>query len=322
MNRKLNMHFSLLLLIALFLSACNANAPVTVAPVTVTPVAMGFTPTSVCLVPNVVGLDQGRAEEILVKVGLQPVKKYQEDPSVAKDALISQKPAADTRLEPCTGDVIIVVSLGGPSIPTETPAPPTVTPTFTPVPPTSTFTPVPPTATVTPDPRLFWDDFEEGIKLEWNFQGDGAHSINGQLIVDGYAETNLGGNVWDNYVITLYKLMWDRNDIRIRIREQDRDNYLLILFSNCKTCAGAYEYFECFIVKNGQENPIPQTKVGVGYSKDFRIEVEGNKYRVFSNGERLIFFVDDTFTTGGVNLHFVHSSGQTSMDAFEIRSWP
>lgn len=324
MNRKLFAQFSLLLLAVLLLSACAGTSatPVAVVASTTTPIVVGFTPSDACLVPNVTGLDQAVAEGMLAEIGLQPVKSVQDDPSVAKGAIISQEPLAGKRLEPCSGDVIIVVSRGPLPKPTYTPAPPTVTPTSTLVPPTSTFTPVPPTATITPDPRLFWDDFEEGIKPEWNFQGDGAHSINGQLIVDGYAETNLGGNGWDNYAITLYKLMWDRNDVRVRIREKDRDNYLLILFSNCKTCAGAYEYFECFIVKNGQENPIPQTKVDVRYSKDFRIEVEGNKYRIFANGERLIFFVDDTYTTGGVNLHFVQSSGQTSMDAFEIRLWP
>ena len=136
MNHKLLARFSAFILVVLLMTACsgNSSSPAPSAPTTPA-IVVGFTPASVCLVPNIVGLDQSKAEAILIKVGLQPVKKYQEDPSVAKDGIISQTPVADTRLSPCTSDVTIVVSLG---VPTETPFPPTLSPvpTHTLLPPT------------------------------------------------------------------------------------------------------------------------------------------------------------------------------------------
>lgn len=136
MDRKLSDHLFLFLMFAIVLSACGEKAPVTVAP-TITPVSAGFT--SACLVPNVVGMDKARASERLIKIGLQPVEKYQEDSIAERDSIISQEPAADTRLEPCSGDVVIVVSLIAPPQPTNTPVPPTQIPTSTPIPPTATI---------------------------------------------------------------------------------------------------------------------------------------------------------------------------------------
>jgi regulation of enolase protein 1 (concanavalin A-like superfamily) len=138
MNFKLFAHLSVVLMVAIALTSCGAKAP------SVTPITVGYTPAAICLVPNVTGLDQAAAEGMLTDLGLQPVKTVQDDPTVAKGAVISQEPAEGTRLEPCTGDVIIVVSRGPLPTPTDmptptnTPVPPTLTPTDTPIPPTET----------------------------------------------------------------------------------------------------------------------------------------------------------------------------------------
>ena len=85
--------------------------------------AAGFTPTSKCLVPDVIGLDVAVAESSLAGPGLQPVKDFRHDESVAENAIISQDPPAGTTLELCQGDVVVVVSLGAVPVPTETPHP-------------------------------------------------------------------------------------------------------------------------------------------------------------------------------------------------------
>jgi hypothetical protein len=132
MNRTVSAYLFLFLMFALVLSACGGNATVTVAPTLAT---------QVCLVPNVVGMDKAKASEILMKIGLQPVEKYREDSTAPKDAIITQEPAADTRLKPCSGDIIIVVSIGAPPKPIDTPIPPTQIPTATPIPPTANVLP-------------------------------------------------------------------------------------------------------------------------------------------------------------------------------------
>ena len=83
---------------------------------------------SVCLVPEVVGQDQGAAEGLIAGAGLQPVKSTTYDPNIPAGGVISQDPPSGTKINPCQGDVTIIVSLGAVPQPTNTPEPPTNTP--------------------------------------------------------------------------------------------------------------------------------------------------------------------------------------------------
>jgi hypothetical protein len=105
---------------------------------------VGSTTAEICEVPDVVGLDQAAAKSMLVGLGLQPVESNQYDPNVTTGSVISQDPPAGSRMKPCQGDVIIMISLGPLPVPSPTPVP-THTPT-----PTKTPTPIPPTLTPTP----------------------------------------------------------------------------------------------------------------------------------------------------------------------------
>lgn len=86
--------------------------------------------TSTCLVPNVVGQDQGAAEGLIAGAGLQPVKSTAYDISIPVGGVIAQDPPSGTEMASCQGKVTIIVSLGSvpqPTIPppTDTPPPPT-----------------------------------------------------------------------------------------------------------------------------------------------------------------------------------------------------
>ena len=126
---------------------------------------------SACIVPNLTGLDKFAAEKSLRELGLRPIESNEYSDSTTSGAVISQNPLGLTRLDPCDGEVLIIVSLGvlstqkppstfSPSpIPTNTPtsvSKPINTPTDTPVSPTNTptpkptNTPKPPTVTSTP----------------------------------------------------------------------------------------------------------------------------------------------------------------------------
>jgi hypothetical protein len=159
--KKARFGFAIGVLLVVMVTGCAAPAatpapvptatPVPIAtavPPTAQVIAAGFTPASVCTVPNVVGLDQSMAQGLLAKLGLQPVLANQYDAAIAEGAVISQKPAAGERMEPCKGDVEIVVSLG--PIPTLTPRPATVAPP-------ETATAVPTRAVPTPDPCPRWN---------------------------------------------------------------------------------------------------------------------------------------------------------------------
>jgi uncharacterized protein with WD repeat len=71
----------------------------------------------------VVGFDQANAERMVQGVGLVPVRSAEFSDDVPEGQVIAQEPAGDTRLDPCAGEVSIVVSLGAGEVATgETPA--------------------------------------------------------------------------------------------------------------------------------------------------------------------------------------------------------
>ncbi|GIK58314.1 MAG: PASTA domain-containing protein [Chloroflexi bacterium] len=124
----------------------------------------------VCIVPNLIGLDEISAEISLRKLDLRPVKSNEYNNSLPAGAIISQTPSSSSRLEPCAGEVIIVVSLG--AIPTKTPAS-TPEPSFTSVPesplPKKTSIPQVPEPTSTtsiPAPTIVSQDTLPGSILE------------------------------------------------------------------------------------------------------------------------------------------------------------
>lgn len=110
--------------IAGYLDATSTPTPIQI--------SEGFTPQAVCLVPDVVELDQSVAEDMLVALGLQPVLTIRQDLSLAKGAVITQDPAGNTRLAPCQGEVILTISMGPPPAPTVQSATPTLTATASP----------------------------------------------------------------------------------------------------------------------------------------------------------------------------------------------
>jgi hypothetical protein len=141
------------LLLVFLTSACNPNPNQEINVIQTEAIAMTSeddvknSQVSVCLVPNVVGLDQSAAENSLTNLGLRIVKSNQYSDTSPAGIILSQDPPAQTKLEPCEGDVILVTSLGGLPEPTDIPIPistatPIATPTVTPIP-TSTPTPEP-----------------------------------------------------------------------------------------------------------------------------------------------------------------------------------
>lgn len=138
----------------LLATGCGSNSPSEISEerqeIASTPsLSSGFTPAAICIVPDVVGLEQTAAENSLNILGLQPVRSVEHNDLFAVNAVTAQNPPAGTELEPCQGRVTITVSLGALPTPVNTPLPPTATATATTSP---TSTPIPPTATITPRP--------------------------------------------------------------------------------------------------------------------------------------------------------------------------
>jgi hypothetical protein len=120
----------LVLLLALLLAACGGGEEAADAPQgeQAAEVDAGETEeeettgTAVCMVPAVVGFDQANAERMVQGVGLLPVRSAEFSAEVPEGQVIAQEPAGDTRLDPCEGEVSIVVSLGADSADSGAPA--------------------------------------------------------------------------------------------------------------------------------------------------------------------------------------------------------
>jgi hypothetical protein len=161
MNRKSVVLISLFVALYLVTAGCDVATPTT---------------ESVCQVPNLVGLEQAAAEGMIVGLGLQPVKSTQYDSSIADGVVISQDPPAGTRLEPCQGDVVIVIN----TVPESTRAPSEPTATS----PSSTLT--------------------EGLVMYYPFNGntnDESGNGNGGIVEGATLSTDRFGNENSAYAL-------------------------------------------------------------------------------------------------------------------------
>ena len=314
MSHKYVCFVSLLAVLLMIAAGCSAASPSGSGQVAQAP-PVGFTPAAVCEVPDVAGLNEVAAQSMIAGLGLQPVRSMLHDVTVADGAVISQDPPAGTRLEPCSGDVKIVISLGPMPGPSATPEPTsTPVPTSTPEP-TPTSTPIP---SPTPDPRLFWDDFESGIRPEWGSVGKGFGSVNGELVLqDGTFESQLiGDGSWTDYRIFFDTFRYGGGYTSLQLRVQDSENYMLFE-STQEGCGHAWNWYR---VVGGERQLIPGTAIGTRFCQGpndwiTEVQLQGNVYRTFKDGKEVLRFVDDTYSDGGVRLRL---NGNLTMQGIEM----
>lgn len=122
---------------------------------------------SACIVPNIVGIEQGAAEKLLQALGLQPVNAVQYDAVNPLGRVVAQSPAPNTRFEPCKGAVVLTVSQG-------------------PAPITATLRPTTP-----PTPRPTATPFVVDLTEQRTFSNGAAHydpAIESLLLTNGYTK--------------------------------------------------------------------------------------------------------------------------------------
>lgn len=172
--------------------------------------------------------------------------------------------------------------------------------------------PAPTTPSPTPDTRLFWDDFETGIKPDWNMKGDNYNAVDGRLVSVGSLEGNVGDYTWVNYRVVLTGYSYTYMTLRLRV--QDENSFMEMNCSTGKRNASC----TWSKVSGGKSKQVP----GVTYRLPWRpsIEVEGNTYRVvdLETNDTLVTFVDDTVSFGGIVL----MGNGLGLDQFEVYPLP
>lgn len=255
-----------------------------------------------CYVPEIRGFDESTAITEIKKTGLSVIKTVTHNSNVPAGVVISQSPIGETFMSSCQGQVNIEVSLGALPIPTNTPMP-------------------------TPDLRLFWDDFENTLRPEWGFMDKNYAVSNGQLAVDSgrLSSATIGNSTWGNYRVRLLGLASHTFIVRTRI--QDADNYLALgCWPNSGLVTRRCEFGR---VVNGNWATISGTGTehrssgwGSGdntFPIDIEVEVQGDVYRFFLNGEQQLRFVDNTYASGGI---LFYADGRIRLESFEVISLP
>jgi hypothetical protein len=164
-------------------------------------------------------------------------------------------------------------------------------------------------------PVLFSDNFDTRIGSEWIREGGGFHMAKGQLTNSDHQRGTLwlGQKDWTDVVVEVDVTGTGCGDAytAILLRMQDTFNYVGVI-ATTEVCVfnnpgGIY------VIRNGQTTLINQG----GSSGRWRIEAEGEVYRVFVNGRELVSASDPTpnpFTRGSVGI----SMGVGTLDNFRV----
>lgn len=159
---------------------------------------------------------------------------------------------------------------------------------------------------------LFSDSFDNGIDPRWSRAGGDFRMANGRLV-----NTDRDGIIWlDDTDWTDITVEADleggggcdssADPMQLLIRVQDTQNYLAVRRGSCGR-DGVYIY------RDGE----PTQLLGLGGREGlWRVEVKGRIFEVYSNGERVGQFSDDSFASGGVGIRFEGGS----IDDFTVKT--
>ena len=275
---------------------------------------------SKCVVPNLMGQSEDAARQSLTELGLTPVETNQYSDGFDAGMIIRTDPPAGSELDPCEGDVLMVVSLGAGA---EEPTPPPAATEPAATEPPATESPAPtaqPVATVSPldlppmGIRVYDEVFDygyiEAFRPEWNVDAAPPAAIAsefGELVTQGYVAAYIGDETWRDYGIKFARGDFSQvTDFHVMIRMQDEQNYVGI---DCFRMDGRMAC-EGQLVVNGQSMGVPNfmqqtTDMYVdGQVEGSNIELRAvaDEFTVLRNGEVVGRMTDDTFLTGSAGF--------------------
>jgi hypothetical protein len=209
--------------------------------------------------------------------------------------------------ETATPDVRLV------SIPTERPTytlypTQTLYPTYTPPAPS----PVPPTPTstraATPAPTMilpFEDNFDNGPRKEWEPQSGTWRMVDGKYKVDPSSSMSLtfvGDETWTDYAVDVDVYEDGLTGYPVRVIVRAGEGWYVAFETNC--CDS-----DLLLVGMGDDRIIAHSddggitsRVGTWNTSHLRVEVKGDIYAAYSNGELILRAQDATLSQGRVGL--------------------
>jgi hypothetical protein len=161
--------------------------------------------------------------------------------------------------------------------------------------------PIPPTLIPTPDLRVFWDDFEQGLKSDWiTLQGYCTMS-NGRLTCpEGNSRIEVGDFNWSNYKLTFDTgSYWIPGGAAVLIKINSSGAYLKLVIPVCNNAYWIYHGAD------GSEQNISNMHGGACENGTVRFEIDADQNGIYTtkiNGSAIGTFQDTRMPTGRVGF--------------------
>ncbi|HNS37684.1 MAG TPA: hypothetical protein PKM01_07850 [Anaerolineaceae bacterium] len=170
---------------------------------------------------------------------------------------------------------------------------------FTPEPSwTPTATRIPPSAT--PDLRLFWDDFDQGLKPEWELLQGYCTMSNGMLVCpDGDSRIEVGDYSWSNYRLAFDTgSYWIPGGAAALVGINANGSYLKL---NFPVCHNAYWIYHG---PDGSEQQVSVANGGVCEDGPFHVEIEAKDgiYSMKINSNAVGVFQENRIISGRIGF--------------------
>lgn len=272
---------------------------------------------SKCTVPDLVGQREAPARLSLSELGLHPVETNEHSDAFDTGMIIRTDPPAGTELDPCEGDVLMLISLG-PAVDEEpTPQPATEALPPTQPPPPGETEPTTPAQPIDPGPmaiHVYDEGFDHGtieaFRPEWNVDAvpEAAYTTElGNLVTEQYVAAWIGDETWFDYALHFGNAFFDDvTEFHAMIRVQDEENFVGI------TCFKTEGRLQCEGEKvvNGQSATVPnfmqQTATmyvdGQIEGSDIELRAVGNEFTVLRDGQVVGRMTDNEYASGGAGF--------------------
>jgi hypothetical protein len=138
----------------------------------------------------------------------------------------------------------------------------------------------------------------------WVIHGNNYNLVNSQLSAQGLFTTSVGDSSWDKYAIEfdVKQLVNSGYHLSILVRRQSDTEYVGLQLRSWHNCGSRW-----VIARERRETVVVNSEVKHDCAGHYRIEVEGNKYKLFKDGSQMFVFTNNGFANGGVGLKSVNS---------------
>ncbi len=301
-------------------------------------------PAAACNLPDLVGMDIQAANAVLTALDLTPLRTDQNNAAPAGQ-VISQQPAAGTRLNPCEGQVSIAVSKGPLATPTQAatqtkPAPSATATDSSTAAPEPTSTAALPTPTEAPSgPRLADSENYDVLLNELFLARDKfgllsgpwkkvvaspdsqVQSIDGWLQVNGKFEFYGGGAFQQNVRILIGGGIFGvgLNEFTVFVNYQDDKNNLRM---TCSDQTGLM--CDWYQLQGGTETLLTKAPVAVCSGNcDLQIELDHGDIRVYANDIQRMTLHNTIYPTGQIGLRIdAPASASFELDRIVVYNIP